>query len=706
MNAIYFLFQYLLSLLLCYASFVSVYISFFKNKQFDILTLFFVSTLIILAGFSVYNIYQISNKKNHSKSPLYLIFLSAISVFIPALKNIQKNRVLTPEATNKIETTVTIKNLYFFKQNKYLLILCFVSLLIGFFNVYTQYLRGIDNGEMVQFDMSLLTNTIESSYKQQQPPLDYYFSSFSQSLFGESKFALRFHAMFFYLILSLIMPLGLYFFCSSFWITLLGTSLFSFNHIIRFHSLYARPICLVLLTGFIFLFFYLSYCQNKADRKFIFPVLASQYLFAMSIGLQPVIFIISLFISSFWLLFDNKKEIFKKLFLTNIMTAVLTLPFYIKMFFFGKSAHKFKEISLDAVGSYIKNMDIVYFFQKYFSSFYEQMSPSFFIFVTGFMITVLVRKPIGILTLMMLSSLLLFPLLYDSVFYIGLVWFRLNNWYIVVFSLFIILFVVFSLKEIYEYFKGKRWKAYLLFPLTIIFLCNAYSQIKAIKNETQFQFPYRDNSIEQVYDYLKKQGDSKDIAVEFSLSPVVAFRFFDISMRMKLFYNSELHPFINIYQLKYTKKPPFFHERTGDIIYYIKDWQNLPEKESQKIFFIVETENEEDIAHNVLSKFMKGYKIGIYMIFELTLSHSNKEKEYINFLYKINSITSKKYKGALYETLIYYAYRNNDKKEFNRLLQEYRGIEMALDEFIQEVNYPSRFELRRRVKYFENLNWD
>ena len=103
---------------------------------------------------------------------------------------------------------------------------------------------------------------------------------------------------------------------------------------------------------------------------------------------------------------------------------------------------------------------------------------------------------------------------------------------------------------------------------------------------------------------------------------------------------------------------------------------------------------------------MESHKIGQYTIFELALSSRNKEEEYIQFLSKINSTTQKKYRGSLYETLIYYAYKNEDKKEFKRLLQEYMDIEMVLDEFVPDFKYPSQFELKRRVKYFESLKWD
>ena len=270
-KVLYFVMQGILSALLCYASLVSLYISFIKNKQFDLLTFFWTLTLVILASLSVYKCYKF-------------------------VKNI----------TSSLSS--------FFKNKTFpLLMICLINLCIGLFNVSTQYSRGVSQAEMVQFDMSLLsTNIIKTSEMQQQPPLDYYFSAFSQTLFGENKFAIRFHTMFFYLLLSLILPLGIYFFCSSFRITIIGSLLFDISHLIRLHAVDARPLCLALLTGFLFLFFYLSYLNNK---KPLFPVFVSQYLFVVSIGLQPVTFDY-LFISLFFLAssFQTKKLSLKNCF--------------------------------------------------------------------------------------------------------------------------------------------------------------------------------------------------------------------------------------------------------------------------------------------------------------------------------------------------------------------------------------------------------
>ena len=703
MKQIYFLFQGFLSLFLLYSFFAVAYISLFKQGQLKILTLIFVLTLFVFNAFSFLNIYKFFQKKSLKKE------------------------------SERIKTLFTYKGMV-------ILALCFTSLLIGFINVSTQYHGAIFTSENSQFHLRFTTlieenrlatgknetshmrlsgDIVEAAYMQQQPPLDYYFSGFSYLLFGNSKWAMRFHAMLFYLILSFLLPLGLYFFCSSFWISAGGAMLFLINHIIRLHSVNARPVNLALLTGFLFLFFYLEYChKDTSDKKPLFPVLASQYLFVMSIGLQPVIFIISLFVSSFWLLLDKKKTIFKNLFLSHLATALLTLPFLFSIWSFGLSAYKFKALSLNSIGSYMAQLDTSYFMDKYFVIFYNRLVIFFFMFIMWLVLVAFKRwtmskkkqvllsgKPLETSTLMALSAMLLFPLFYDPVFHLGIHW-DFGHWYIITFHLMVILFAVFSLKEINDYAKTVKRRSVYLLPLFITFIVGSYFQIQFIKNIGQYYYPYKDNSVQKVYDYLKERGRPKDLAFEFYLSPVASYRHTRIHNKKWMFYDANFHPVILLFPVEYTKTPPFFNEIPFDYIHYI-DWKKYSQKNPQKIFFICDkTPIHEEICPEILSYFITGYETLRYTIFEHTLSGSDKEKEYIQFLSQISAKTPAKYRGAVLETLIYYSFVNKDRKEFDRWLKEYESIEMALDEFTFYDKYPSRFELKRRVKYFKNLNWN
>ena len=599
------------------------------------------------------------------------------------------------------------------KKNKKLLSLlaiCFICFLIALFNVYNQYyFRGLSGAETHQFFASTLdTAIIEVSYKQQQPPLDYYFSSFSNELWGMSKFSVRFHAMLFYLILSSILPLMLWCLCPSFLTVIPGSFLFVINHAVKFHSVNGRPLSLTLLTGFLFLFFYICYCKNRQYKKqsLFFPILASQYLFIISIGFQPVVFVLSLFLSSFYLLLKNEKKIFKKLFLSHILTALLVFPIYINMYSFGRDAHKFKDFSLKKIIHYMENYNSLNLFEKYFYPFYEQLSFSFLLLVIGLIIVVSTRKKLSNSTVQIGCALIFFPLLFDFLFEIIINW-GVSNWYFIVYSLFFIIFCVLTLNEILLYLKKHQLKPFILIPMILIFLFNCYSQIKATNKKShnwRNEF-LADNSIEQVYNYLKEKGNSSDIAVEISLTVIPLFRSTGIKMLIPFLHEFDHHPVIFSYFLKTTDIPPFFYEKPGDEIPYI-NWKNVIKKKHQKIFFIaINDRNDEDIAHSVLSNFMEEKKIGNLSIFEWILKTENRENEYKEFLVRLLEKTPKKYQAALYETLLYYACKNKKKGQFIYLLKKYRELESFLNEFIGDTKLPSRFTLKRRAKFFENMSY-
>ena len=708
MGMVTFIFRCLLSLLLCYASFVSVYITFFKEKSYsDPTAWLFVVTLLV---FSVISIKQIRlHIRSGEIKKIFNLYRSPLN--FPDYTERRK-----PGNSNKIGIN---------KKSVAIAALCLLSFFSGFFNVWTQYSRESGETELHQFFRSYSHKAMPASYTQQQPPLDYYFSSFSGKLFGESKFAIRFHSMLFYLILSLILPLGLWFFCSSVWITAVGTVLFLLNGLISLRAAEGRPLCLALLTGFLFLFFYLSaVCKTgRFSQQRLFPILASQYLFVMSVGLQPVIFIISLFVSSFWL-FPDKKDIFKKLFLSNMITAVLTLPFYIKMWSFAQSAGKFRKVSFESLLNYMMDMNINYFLKKYFFKFYGEMLFSFLLLSAALIVSLFIKRTLKKQTLMIISGLIIFPLLYNLVFKTGVSWNFFSNRYIIVYSLFFILFAVLSLKEIdialttvsRTPFQGKNGKLNgkissfvrnlktgFLITAAALFLWNVWFQISFVKNKTR---SYQNNEMEKIYDFLKNKGGPEDVAIEIALTPVLFPRLkTQVHYRKRLLHDLDRHPVIIESYLHYYKTPPFFHEATGDVIYHI-DWEEIPKKSGQKIFFVVSTERDNDKAYQSLSNFMAGRTIGKSVVFEWTLPGKNRKEEYKSLLSAINRRTPEKYRGAIYETLLHYAYKDRNRVEFDRLLTEYKNMETALDEILSKYGYPSRFELRRRVNYFENLDFN
>ena len=45
---------------------------------------------------------------------------------------------------------------------------------------------------------------------------------------------------------------------------------------------------------------------------------------------------------------------------------------------------------------------------------------------------------------------------------------------------------------------------------------------------------------------------------------------------------------------------------------------------------------------------------------------------------------------------------NKNKQKFNQLLEEYRKLELALQDISPFYNIPGFAELKKRIKYFEN----
>ena len=649
-----------LSALLFYSSFVCVYVNLIK-EQFDLLSLFFSLSLCSLCFLLFWHVYQ------HIKTS--------------PKENIESKSNTPP----------------------YFLALCLISLLIGFFNVHSQYSRGLHISEIGQFS-AMTNNTIDYSYTQQQTPLDYYFSSFSRQIMHESKFSLRSHTMLFYLLLCLILPLGLYYY-SSFLISALGSLFFLINHVTRLHCVDGRPLNLALLTGFLFLFFYISYFTQSKQKQSLIPVLCSQYLFIVSIGLQPVIFTCALFLSSFWLFFYSQKEIFKKLFLSHVIISALSFPFYFKMLLFGQSTEKFKEFSFSSIAHYFEEWSISHLVQKYFFTFYDKMCPSFFLPLLGWVLLLaLTKQKPHKKTGLLLSSVILFPLLFDALFLMG-IQYHYNNWYFIVFSLFLIFCFAFLCQDLDSYLKTKKYYFYILTFFLMLFTGNVYLQTQQIKNETRFYHPYRDNSVEKVYDYLKEKGSPEDFILELQLIPVLDDHTgTDIQNQNMILHKQKIHPaFFISKMIQYTKTPPFFYEWPITDIYYT----NKINPNSQKIFLIQKNDiHEDNYAERVLSQFLPKKLIGYYSVFELTLSSSNKEREYIQFLHKIKEKTPKKYQNSLLETLMYYAYQKREKEKFNRLLQNYRELKNHLPEYTKNFKYPIHFDHQRRIKYFESLNWN
>ena len=553
--------------------------------------------------------------------------------------------------------------------------------------------------EAGQMSISSSKDIIKSSYHQQQTPLSYYFSSFSKQVWKDKKFTMRFHAMGFYLLLSLIFPLALYSVFSNLGITLFGSLLFSLNHAIRLHAVDGRPLMLALFTGLLFFFFYLSSFNKKPK---LLTLIASQYLFVVSIGLQPVILVLSTFLSSFQLFWHRKKETFKTLFLSNVITAVLVLPYYTYMYLFARSAHKYYPSSFDRLEGYIQGLGLREFIERYFAS-YNKMIFFLIFLILLWSIVVIFQRKMSQQAFTTGMTTLVFLLFFDAIYSIFINW-ALNHWYFIVLGIPLVFFVTSILNDTLSFFLKRKEKFFVLLPLLIIFLWNAYNQIIFFNDKARFYFPYRDNDIERMYHYLKENGHPDDVVIQLSLVPIPQWRGGRLYIFESFFYQSGIHPLLLSRYIQVTETPPFFHEGQHDIIYYI-DWSNISTKKNQKLFIVTNNEGQEDKAKDILPQFTKEYRIGNFSVFTFSLNKENREEQYKDLLYRLLKKTPSKHSTVFYETLLYYACKNGDDKRHEELLRKYEALEPLLDEFTGRLQFPSRFALKRRVKVFKKQQY-
>ena len=103
-------------------------------------------------------------------------------------------------------------------------------------------------------------------------------------------------------------------------------------------------------------------------------------------------------------------------------------------------------------------------------------------------------------------------------------------------------------------------------------------------------------------------------------------------------------------------------------------------KKKQKIFFLIQITEQEKIPYSTLSKLIKGIKFENHAVFEWTFKTEKREKEYKDFLTFLSKNLKPEYNSSIYETLLYYACKNNDKKEYDRLLKKYSDLAPFMNE--------------------------
>ncbi len=176
--------------------------------------------------------------------------------------------------------------------------------------------------EYSQYRRSLSRDLYQSAFAESQPPLDYLFTFLSVQLFGAKAFALKVGPLLWgYLSLFALFFMGQTLKVSK-KINLLMTTLYLGHPLIIGYHLEGRPYSLALFLGFLCFNAHLSFKKNKTSPLHL---LSANILFLLSIGLQPVVFIISTFLS-FVLILPHKKRTYT---LVNFFSLLLVIPLYL-----------------------------------------------------------------------------------------------------------------------------------------------------------------------------------------------------------------------------------------------------------------------------------------------------------------------------------------------------------------------------------------
>ncbi len=234
-----------------------------------------------------------------------------------------------------------------FNKKLFLLFLVF-SIFLGFIlkSAYTENnTRPIWLDEYTQFkkvtDESLLKqNIINVAASEQQPPLDYFFSSAAFSFLGWTPIAARIHAVIFYLILFIL----IFFYTWEKYQSLVTQSLvlmiFASTPLFRYYAIEGRPTMLACLTIFLYFIEVESFSQ-KQEQAFCPFLFLSTFISAMAIGIQTQLIVSLYSIIIFLHLLKKDPKSSRIFFLTHAGVFAISLPILILIYNHSQHAHQF-----------------------------------------------------------------------------------------------------------------------------------------------------------------------------------------------------------------------------------------------------------------------------------------------------------------------------------------------------------------------------
>jgi hypothetical protein len=198
---------------------------------------------------------------------------------------------------------------------------------------YTQFKKVTD-------DLLVKNNIVNVAASEQQPPLDYFFSSSAFSFLGWSPLAVRIHAVVFYFILFALIFLYTWEKYRSLVTQSIIMMIFVSTPLFRYYAIEGRPTMLASLSIFFYYIEVETFFQEQKKTFCPFLFLAT-FIAAMAIGIQTqlIVFIYSIII--YLTIFKKNRESSTKFLITHLAVLFACLPVLILMYNHSNQSHQF-----------------------------------------------------------------------------------------------------------------------------------------------------------------------------------------------------------------------------------------------------------------------------------------------------------------------------------------------------------------------------
>lgn len=619
------------------------------------------------------------------RSMLFILFWFVVYLFIATISGaFLTDSSITIYSAHYLITLMTLllgTSIFYFKSKSYLkdsvtlpreLVLGVGALVVlAILSVCVEFgSRGVWLDEFTQFNGASCIGVdfcqiASFAAIEQQPPLDYYLSSFSHLVFGASPFAVRFHAMMYSILSIALTPIICFHFCRKKLLSLISGVLLLSSTFFRFYSVEARPLLGAIFFGLLFFFFYWDYLFKDRKRIFLIPVVTSQVLFSLSIGFQPIVMIISCFFGSLVLL-REKRQVVIDLFCTNLVSAVLFIPHLINIF---KASYELNQFNDRPFG---RLLDLLLSFEPqivlaYFDYSYMYAGLVLILIVLG----VLAAKKNNVfnVTLSLALTVFAFPILF-TVLYLFFINWPLSGHYHIVYLPVVSIFPIIIFSSFFDIFNKKRVRIgggilILAILLVTIFRVSNYSEEKR-------QFAHSQSKINEMYHYISENSSAKDVLV-YSIFSLLGHHRGAVPVALSLYINNEENS-VQHY-LSSPINPSEFP------ILHIPEEKISVAPSSQLFWAVWNQQNKLDLG-KLLGRVgitFSTHHFGDYDLYQIHGAFRDGMNSYYQMLDSFLVHMPERYSSMILETLIARAIELNDREGAAQYLKRYREIDLGED---------------------------